>query len=237
MAAAVFGSTKKFAADNVSTLESDSFTVGGANRVLYAFVSSGAGSPVAPTSVKWGGSGGTALTQLSTTLTVSSFGRLSLWRLIAPAATSSTIYADWGGNQDERFIIGVAVEDADQSTPNGTVATATGTNLTPSVAAASVSGDLVLDGVFFLDTAGGAKTLLAGAGQTSLQEIEGADTGYEGTGASRETASGASTTMSWTINSAPIDEWGIFAFAVNAATGGGGPTPNAGFKSLMGVGR
>lgn len=225
MAALINVSAKAFSAGNVTNLSTASFTIGGANRVLYVWTASGAGSPVGATAVKWGGSGGADLTQLGSTLTVGSFGRLSLWRLIAPTAQSSTVYVDWGTNQDETFIIAVSVEDADQTTPNNTVASGTGTNLTPSAAATSVSGDLVLDGFFYMDGGADQETFTEGAGQTVIETIREATTPYEGAGSSQETASGVSTTMSWTINSGSgIDTWGIFAFAVNEAAAGGGGT-------------
>ena len=225
MAATVVDSVAVGAADNIATLETGSLTVSGSNRVLWVHVGSGAGTPVDPTSVKWGGSGGTSLTQISTTLDVGSNEKISVWRLISPAATSSTVYVTWPSAQDERWIIAVAVQDADQTTPNGTVATATGTSNTPSVAATSTSGQLVLDFVSFLDT--GSDTLTVGAGQTQLENIAGgAFSSFEGSASSTETASGSSTTMSWTISDVSVNGWGIFAFAINDASGGGGPAGN-----------
>src|SRR5690348_8551656 len=116
MAALIDNSIKEFKTDNLSTLETASFAVAGSNRVLYVFVATGAGSPTAPTAVKWGGSGGTSLTQIGTTLTVSAFGRFTVWRLIAPTAQTSTVHVTWSGNQDERLMIAVSVKDADQTT-------------------------------------------------------------------------------------------------------------------------
>lgn len=222
MAAIVNNSAKVFSNGNVTNLSTASFAIGGSNRVLYVAVGSGAGTPIPPVSVKWGGSGGTALTQVSTTLNAGGNGRVSLWRLTAPAATSSTVYVDWGTNQDETLIIAVAVEDADQTTPNGTIATATGNATSPTVNATAVVGDLVLDFTFFLDGNGNAMTFTVGSGQTSLQEIDGADLNFEGMAASRETAAGTSVTMDWTIGGASLGntDWGSYAFAVN---GGGAP--------------
>lgn len=237
MAALVNNSAKVFSTGNVSSLSITSFAVGGANRILYVFVASGAGSPTAPTDVKWGGSGGTALTQIGTTLSVGSFGRTSVWRLIAPTATTDDVYVDWGANQDETFIMAVAVEDADQSTPNGTVATGTGTSANILATAAAVVGDLVLGSGFFLDLSGSGCTLAVAGGQTALQEIEGADTNYEGLATSRLTAAGTSVAMSWTISGsgASTSDWGAFALAVNAAGGGGGG-PTVKPLSALGVG-
>jgi hypothetical protein len=220
MAALVDNSVK--ASDNTgggatTTLETASFAVAGSNRVLYVLAGSGAGTPVDPSAVKWGGSGGTSLTQIGTTLNVGANVKISLWRLIAPAATSSTIHVTWGSGQDERWIIGVSTKDTDQTTPNGTLASATGSGTGPTVAATTTSGNLVLDFMSWLDGGGSSFTVTDDV-PDSLQEIEGATLQYEGAGASRETAAGASTTTSWTISGGAGNDWGIFAFQVNEGT-------------------
>lgn len=227
MAATVVDSVGTGSADNTASLTSGSLTVSGSNRVLYALVGSGATTPTDPTAVKWGGSGGTSMTQIGTTLTLGSNVKMSLWRLIAPTAQSSTVYASWAGNQNERWIIGVAVQDADQTTPNNTLAqtSGSGAGAGATVNATSVSGDLVLDFVSFLDLGGNSLTLTAGAGQTELEDLASGVIGpYEGAGASSETASGTSTTMSWTISGTGDRNWGIFALAINAPSG---PTSHA----------
>lgn len=164
------------------------------------------------------------MTQLGTTLTLGSFGRMSWWELIAPAVQTSTVYVEWAGTQGEKGVVAVSYTGVDQATPKGTVASATGGGAAITVDAASVAGDLVADFAAFTDSGGGSLTLAAGAGQTSRQEIEGSDLQYDGCGASEETASGASTTMSWTVSNSSIDGWGILAAALKAAGAGGGTT-------------
>jgi hypothetical protein len=222
VAATVFVSSAIGAADNTTILETGAFTAGGSNRVLYVLAGSGAGTPVDPSAVKWGGSGGASLTKLGATLDMGSNAKASLWRLIAPATGSNTVHVTWGSAQDERWVIAVQVQDADQTTPNNTVATATGTNASPTVTATSVSGDLVLDFVSFLDI-GGQSFQLTDDVPDSLQELEGAGgiSAFEGAGASRETAAGTSTTCSWTVGGTLAGGgWSIFALAVNAAAAG-----------------
>lgn len=218
MAASVESSVSTTSLTSGTTFSSSSYTIAGANRVLYVLVGSGAGTPVAPSSVKWGGSGGTSMTQIGTTIDISIYGKISVWRLIAPTATTSTIYVTWGSSQDEKWLIGVNVQDADQTTPNNTVAQATGTSTTPSVNATSTSGQLVLDFMSWMDLGNNSRTVTVGASQTSIKEVEGATLGYEGAGSSYETATGASTTMSWTISGA-VDNTGIYAFSINDASG------------------
>jgi hypothetical protein len=224
MSAIVNNSTAIGSSSASTTLETGSFSVGGTNRVLYALVGSGANSPSNPSAVKWGGSSGASMTQLGATITVALNVKVSLFRLIDPTSQTSTIHATWAGTDDERWIIGVAVEDADQTTPNGTVATNTGsTSNAVTVDAVSASGNLVLDFASHLSGGGGGKTHTVGANQTQLQNIAGgAFSAYEGASSSSEIASGTATTMSWTLSD--FIEWATFAFAVNAAAAGGSST-------------
>ncbi len=222
VAASVFGSIQASSAVNGNTLSSASFTCGGADRVLYVLAGIADTSSVGNiSSVTWNGSG---LTQIGTTITYGSNGKVELFRLIAPAAASAPVVLNCAASEDVRWLFAVAVQDVDQVTPNGTVAQATGTNASPTVNAAGSSGQLVLDFMSWVDLATGALTATAGAGQASLQEIEGAVLlNAVGGGMSSETASGASTTMSWALSGAPTN-WGTYALALNDAAGGGGST-------------
>jgi hypothetical protein len=214
-------------ASSGSTLESGSFAVGGSNRVLYVMVGSAGGTPIACTSVKWGGSGGVEMTQIGTTQSVGSYGRNTLWQLIAPTAQTSTIYATYGAPTaiDERWLFAVAVEDADQGTPNNTVAQTVVNNANPTLNCTSVSGDLVLDFLLLIEETGtGYATLACDASQTLIDKYDGnAINVYDYGGVSKETASGTTTTMSWTFTLVSASEFhGHFALAVNGAAVGGG---------------
>lgn len=203
---------------NTSTFETAALTVSGVNRVVWAWVSSGAGTPVNPSTVRYGGVAGTLMTKIGLTIDIDVNVKMSLYELIAPGAGSGTIYGDWGTAQDERWIYAVSVQDADQATPKGTVATATATFSTAvTVNAASTAGQLVLDGTSCLNTSAGSPTLTVGAGQAQLKNLGATLAPYECAAGSSETAAGASTTMSWTISLA--SDWGIIAFAVNDAAG------------------
>jgi hypothetical protein len=222
MAAVVNNSAKKSSAVSATSLTTDAFAVGGANRVLYVMVGSGANTPVAANGVKWGGSGGTALTQIGTSKEFAEYGYQTLWRLIAPTAQTSSVYATWPSAQDERWIIAVAVEDANQTTPNNTVAEiGVVSDTAPTVNATSVSGDLVLDFASILHTGESSPYITEGASQTALQKFgAGVIATTEDAGASWETAIGISTTMSWS-KSGGITGSCIHALAVNAAASGG----------------
>lgn len=203
-----------------TTLATASFAIGGSNRYLLVCVGSGAGTPVDPSAVKWGGSGGTSLTQKGTTLAMGANAKWSAWELIAPTAQTSTVHVTWPSAQDERWILAVSFAGVDQTTPTRTLATATGTGGTPTftmtVNATSQSGDLVADCAAFANANSDSATLAVNGSQTSRQEVEGAALVYEGGGASTLTASGASTTMAWTVSgtSASVQNWGTFAMAL-----------------------
>lgn len=210
-------SAEGFSASAATTISTASFAVGGTNRVLYCFAGIGAGSPAAPSGVVWNTS--EAMTQISTTLTVTSAGRFTLWRLINPTATTAVATATYGVAQDERLLICISVKDANQSSPNTTVVTATGGPAGPMTVTATglTSGMLVIDGQFYLDEGAGNRTITAGGTQSSKQEIEGSDTGgYEGMGVSTETAAGTTQVMSWAFSpdSPAAGAWGSFTFGV-----------------------
>lgn len=199
------------------------FAVAGNNRVLYAFAGCGGGSPADPTGVSWGGGGGEAFTSIGT-VSVPPFSRFSVWRKIGPTAATAAVTATWGTSQDETLIIAVSVKDADQTTPNQTVASGTGTTQTITTTATGLTaGQLVLDGAFLLDGTGSGRTILAQGTQSSKQEIE---MSFEAQGSSTETASGITQAMSWAISSAlgGNSGWGSFSFGINEAGGGGGGT-------------
>jgi hypothetical protein len=221
MAIAFDNSIDAFGAAAITTLESASFTVGsGSDRILMVGVLSGAGTPVDPSAVKWGGSSGTSLTQVGATVNIGSNVKLSLWRLVNPSAGASTIHVTWGSAQDERALVAASYTGVDQTTPLGTAATATGASSSAiTVNVSSAAGDLVVDAAGFLDDGGANRTLAVGADQTSRAEVEGADLGFEGLGMSEE-AGAATVTMSWTI-SAAVNAWGTIGVALKPAAGGG----------------
>lgn len=236
MAALIDNHVQVFSAANVSSLTSASWTIGGSNRRLYQQAASGASSVANPSSCKIGGSGGTSLSVIGTTQDLGANGKHTLYGLTAPASGSTTSYVSWAGAQDETFLIAVSTKDTDQTTPNNTVASATGTNVSPTASATSVAGDLVLGFMFYLDSGANEATWTRG-GQTVIETIRDASTPYEGIDAAYQTAAGTSTAASWSISgTGALDEWGVFALAVNMASGGGGGSTLTARKALLGVG-
>lgn len=202
-----------------TSLETASFALGGTDRVLYVLAGSGAGSVVAPSAVRWGGAAGTMLTQISTSLQFSTYGIMEIWRLIAPAAQTATVYASWPSSQDERWLIGVALEGAHQTTPNPTPDEDSGTGYFPSLDVAATAGDFVLGFLSGLDQGGSSPTVTSS--QTSIQELEaGAISAYEVAAASYTTAAGNPETMDWSMSNG--FSWGAIGFPVAESAGGGG---------------
>lgn len=225
MAIAYDNAASTSSAANVASLTTASWTISGSDRILMAGVMSGAGTPVSPNAVKWGGSGGTALTQKGSTLSFRTFGRVSQWYLIAPTASSDTLYCSWASNQDETALGGASYTGVDQSTPHGTQATATSDagSQDPTVNVSSASGELVVDVAAILDENGARTTLTVGASQTArvdIDQVGGA--AYESFGMSEEAGAGT-VTMSWTgLNSILNVGWGILGVPlkpVSATTG------------------
>lgn len=222
MAAPVYdNSVQVSSASNVASLTSASWTIAGSDRYLVASANSAALTSVTPTSVKWGGSGGTNLTMQGSAITYNSaVRRMSCWTLLAPAAESNTLYCLWPSNQDNTSLMGVSATGVDQTTPIGTLASATGTNNSPTVNATTVADDLVV-GMVGVWADGTSPTVTVGAGQTARQEIEGGAFGDDGWGVCTETATGTSTTTNWTTTG-NVGAWGVFALPlkpVAAATG------------------
>ena len=216
--------TPVFSATASTTLETAAFTIAGSDRCLVVAVLSGAGTPVNPSAVKWGGSGGVSLTQIGSTVDVGANVKVSIWRLAAPATGSSTVHVTWGSAQDERAIVAANYNGVDQTTVNRTAVTATGSGVDPTATVTdtnSQADDWVVDGVGILDLGGLAPLLAVGAGQTSRGEVEGANLTYEALGTSNEPATGANTVMSWAVDSNTGNvSWGIIAASLIPSTGG-----------------
>lgn len=225
MASLFDNAVEVFSDAGVTSLTSAAYTLSGSNRYLLTQVCSGAGSPVTPSNVKHGGSGGTAMSSIATEQVINTFGRHNIYELVAPASGSQTAYADWSTGQDETMIIAANFKDVDQSTPKGTVASNTGTaSGAPTVSVSSASGDLCVDFMFWLDLTGSALNAAADGSQTVIHQIEDPDFQYEGLGASYKSAAGGTTVFDWTITGGPLGgtDWGEFGLALKGAGGGGG---------------
>lgn len=210
----------------VATLTTAAFTIAGANRIIVAGMGALriAGTPT-HTGMKWGGSSGTAMTQIGSTLVVNALYSVSFWYLIAPAASSDTLYGAISAAADGFVIGGCSYTGVDQSVPLGTSASASaGTNQTsPATATVDVSsaaGELVVDFGYAGSVAGSATsaTVAVGAGQTMRWEQENILSGNQAATQSEE-GGAATVTMSEVFTMNSDMNWGIFAVPMKPASG------------------
>lgn len=227
MPAAYDNSVQANSTAGVANITSGAFTLGGVNRCAYVMALCADAGVSDATEVRMDNSAGTLFTKQGASLSISTVMKLSLWRLIAPASGSHPIFMKAAAANAVMALIAVNYQDCDQTNPNGTIVTASGTNATPSANVPSAVGQLVADFLGWLDTAASGRTITVGSGQTSRQEIEGATLLSEaGAASSTEVATTTSTTMDWTMSGAPSDGWATFAFALNGISAtGSGPAP------------
>ena len=201
-----------------ATIDSPSITVSGSNKVLYVFVGDSAGTPLDPSGVVWDPTG---VNETLTKLDTQDFGTVancSIWRKIAPSDATAVVRVTWAANKDEQGIIAWVETGLDQTTPNGTIAKATGAGTTTVSAGAvtTTNGQRLLQFGQFLDTSPNARTYDSPTG-TERHDLAMTPSNYDGIAAQEQTASGSSTTPTWTMSSA-ADGWGSFAFALNEAS-------------------
>lgn len=189
-------------------------TSNGNTLEVLAMSADGAGG-VAPSGVT---AGGTPMVQLGS-ITDGGGGHFaaSQWGLAGvPASGSISIVVTWPGAQNAgcevsaRSIIG-----ANQTTPFNTGGTAASqANSTPSVSVSSTSGQLVLGGVITFSTS------ITSGGNDYIDNNLGV-LGFTSAAGDHSTASGASTSFSWTETGVQGNGWAAVAVSVNDASGGG----------------
>lgn len=140
--------------------------------------------------------------------TVTSYG------LIAPDTGSNTISVTFTGGVFDFGAGAISWTGADQATPFGTAATATGTSTAPSVNASSASGEIVSDALVIVH--GGTLTVDGSQSQQWNTPTANAFIKYAG---STEAGAGT-TTMSWSNSTSQA--WAIAAVPVKPVSGGGG---------------
>lgn len=154
------------------------------------------------------------------------FGDVEIWILLNPPVGTFNTVATFSGSVI--YAMGfLYAQDVNQTTPwRATAQSSSGTGTSASTAVTTASGDLSLDATMFDDF----HNITIGAGQTSITTRNNC-VGSFSFGASDETATGATTTNSWTDGtSAP---WIQVSGALQGTSGGGGGTTP---QHLMGRG-
>ena len=189
---------------SVANVTTPAWTAAGNNRLLLAGMGWG-GLPVDYSAIRWGGAGGTLLTQLGSTLeTDDNAIRGAVASLVAPATGSQTLYGEVSGLADEICVGGATWTDVAQAMPPPP-ATAIGISTAPLVSAFCPADGIVVDMMFCFD---GDPTPTSDASQTLLWD-EFIDTIEYGAQSYR--AGVGTTPMSWTTAN---DDWLIFAVSL-----------------------
>lgn len=184
-----------------------SHTTSGLDRALIVGVSYFDAAAVSITGVTYAG---VAMTNIGGA-TDSSNSRAQLWKLSNPAVGANNVIVSFSGGIDG-LAGAVSFTGAQQITAllTGTLATATGSNTTPTVNAVSNPAEIVID---TLVTAFNLVDATAGAGQTERWKV------FNGPCGAGSTEAGAtSTTMSWTLSSS--SPWALIAIAVKPKSSG-----------------
>jgi len=190
------GSTYSQAANAIwsTSWTSGSFAVAaGTNRILVVsvaiYLATGITEP-GVTAVKWGGSGGAALTKVTSQVydpAATKEKEASLWYLVNPTAQTSTLYLTFANSINEVAVAATVWDGAAQTTPfTGANGSQSGWTTTHSVIVSSATDSLVIDSIF----AGGAIT----CSQTQDANVATANSVF---GQSNK-AGATSVTMTWT---------------------------------------
>lgn len=190
-----------------STVTLSSFTVGNnANRILLCAATAIFSQTV--TSITWNGAS-ESFTKIDD-LESSGGGRLELWYLLAPTATTSNVVVTYSGGVFPKAAGCVSVYNAEQSAPSGheTYLIDTGSANTVSVNVSTDPGDMVIDIVGKIN---GDGNLTSGDNQAVQWSIEssGGDQAM-----STQIGTNGTTTMSWN-SSESVQSMGIIAVPIH----------------------
>lgn len=181
----------------------------GSNRIVVAVVSLNADAGI-PTGFS-GTFGGNAMTLLDSQANGDSVVVMLYIKEANFPSVPATVTVNWTNSAG--VVLGVyTILDADQTTPFGTVAKATGNSTAPSVAVTSEAGDLVVDAVAMV--AFTTDTFNVGSGQTVIHSLH-SGSGSSVRGASSYESGASSVTMSW-LNTSSFT-WSIMGVTVNPA--------------------
>lgn len=191
--------------------------VSGVNRAIFVGVGTyGSGSPAPATGVTYNG---VSLSKLWGE-EASSY-HSSGWLLVAPDTGTHDVVVSFGGVTPQQYnpqgIVVISLNLVDQSTPNGTVQTASGYGTSPSVTVSPDSSDLIID------TIRSGNSLTIGANQT--QRLTGTPASPRSCASTQSGADGG--VMSWTQSS----QWWVmgavpFKYAAAAPSGVGSTDGN-----------
>lgn len=203
----------------VTSLTTASWTIAAnSNRLLVAGAATAASTPPTIDEARWGGSGGTLMTQVGSNQLFATFHRNSAWRLVNPTAQTSTLYCAFSGTADEAALTGSAWYGVDQASPISTDQRATGSGASGVVAQASVPGatpyDVIVDFVWTGNGGSGSSMTIAAAPQyNSLEEQENIDN-FNAAGHGWR-AGAPNVVAAWICSSNVTINWATIVFAIH----------------------
>lgn len=208
------------AGTTITTHTTANFTITGSDITLTACGQGQDNSPNYPTSVKWGGSGGTAMTDAGANVLVTGAAlTTSLWYLGSLSTDTKTVYVLYGASQS-RIGVGLISMTGTSATPLGAVNTNLSTTYSSGATVSlttTSANSLIVGGMAY--NAGSAGITSTGTGQTSRYTGEVlANHGFEGS--TQTTTSTASYTTSYTWTSAS-GGWCVSVIEVKAAAAAG----------------
>jgi len=219
MAAPVFDAKATKTGDGVSTI-TWTHTTSGSDRLLTVAVHVDNGVAPSITSVKYNTVALTAVGEAN-----NGNAHVDLFRLINPASGANTVEIVLASAVDRLVGGSLSFTGANQTTPLGTLASATGGD-SPSVTVTSATDEIVLDAV----TIANNPTLTVDGSQTERYNV---NINSAGRSAGSTEAGAASVSMDWTQSA--TEGWGIVGVSVKPVAAPVGPP--AGSLMMMGLGK
>lgn len=216
-------------ANNVSSV-SWSHTCTGSERALFVH---GGGWDASGFDISAVTYNAVALTQVGQSALSSGNDRCEIWRLIAPATGANTIAVTFASAGHFGVIGGYSVTGCDQTTPEGTFASATGSSTTPSVTVSSASDEIVIDALAHDGTNHTTTTMTADSGRTESFNTEVAGPSGEIAAGSRDVSPAGSEAMDWTLDGS-ASPWAMAGVSIKPASGA--PQGGVPLRTLLGVG-
>jgi hypothetical protein len=178
------------------------------NRVVYVYVcGGGTGGVEDVTGVSSNVDG--ALTDIGTA-TDSNFLYVSVWRLLNPTAGAHTFTASFGSfTTTDAVAFAISLYNVNQTTPNDTLVTASGSSTGPTASGSLVTGDMAVGALMSDDNAGIAVTT-----GTQQREVENIGGGNDTSGSLATNTGNGTIAITW---SQDATGWAVAYVPVNQA--------------------
>lgn len=218
--AIAFDNAASVTGTGVTSLTTASWTVAGSNRYMAASAV-WTSNPAAVSEMRWGGSSGELLTEVSASpINYDGFMYSALFGKAGIAASNTTLYCLLAAAADEFAIGAASYTGVDQSTPLGTAVNATsgGGSATATLNVSSATNELVVAVISAFDHGAGITNLTDGAGQTARwqqNQIGGFPAGLQ-----TEEAGAGTVTITATVSGSGDWSWGVIGVPLKPVSAG-----------------